>query len=298
MKVSVTTGLENYMYAPAFVTGTNAAQEIQVNGQPAMLFEGGYDANHTWDPTLKMVNVLQRRGMLVYWLILLMYQALEYTRVIKEEEVRASMLKTQLAEAHLQTLKTQLQPHFLFNTLHSISELIHEDVEAADTMIARLGDSDVDVASAAAVALDSGFTSAVLQRMALAFAGNDAPTINVLNGLLAKRSARIPERDRLDWESRVKFIAGDLERSEQLALLLLQRYPRDPRSYELLQLIYENLGRWDAQQSVLERLLALDSLGMEAGHGLCMPCLAFGNLTTARLNSPQCQSLWRLALSM
>lgn len=136
----------------------------------------------------------------------------------------------------------------------------------------------------AAVALDSGFTSAVLQRMALAFAGNDAPTINVLNGLLAKQSARIPERDRLDWESRVKFIAGDLERSEQLALLLLQRYPRDPRSYELLQLIYENLGRWDAQQSVLERLLALDSLGMEAGHGLCMPCLAFGNLTTARLN--------------
>jgi two-component system, LytTR family, sensor kinase len=79
-------------------------------------------------------------GLLVYWLILLMYQALEYTRVIKEEEVRASTLKTQLAEAQLQTLKTQLQPHFLFNTLHSISELIHEDIEAADTMIARLGD--------------------------------------------------------------------------------------------------------------------------------------------------------------
>ncbi len=79
-------------------------------------------------------------GLLVYWIIVLMHQALEYTRVIKEEEVRASALKTQLVEAQLQTLKMQLHPHFLFNTLHSISELIHEDIEAADTMIARLGD--------------------------------------------------------------------------------------------------------------------------------------------------------------
>ena len=34
----------------------------------------------------------------------------------------------------------QLNPHFLFNTLHSISELVHEDAEAADRMIARLSD--------------------------------------------------------------------------------------------------------------------------------------------------------------
>jgi two-component system, LytTR family, sensor kinase len=34
----------------------------------------------------------------------------------------------------------QLHPHFLFNTLHSISALVHKDPEAADRMIARLGD--------------------------------------------------------------------------------------------------------------------------------------------------------------
>lgn len=94
----------------------------------------------SWERLFQLTIGFFDYGLLVYWVILLMHQALEYTRLIKEEEVRASTLKTQLVEAQLQTLKTQLQPHFLFNTLHSISELIHEDVEAADTMIARLGD--------------------------------------------------------------------------------------------------------------------------------------------------------------
>ena len=43
-------------------------------------------------------------------------------------------------EAQLQTLQRQLQPHFLFNTLNTISALMHRDVEAADAMLARLGD--------------------------------------------------------------------------------------------------------------------------------------------------------------
>jgi LytS/YehU family sensor histidine kinase len=43
-------------------------------------------------------------------------------------------------QAELQALKMQLHPHFLFNTLHSISALLHQDVNAADRMIARLGE--------------------------------------------------------------------------------------------------------------------------------------------------------------
>jgi sensor histidine kinase YesM len=46
----------------------------------------------------------------------------------------------QLSQAQLQALKMQLQPHFLFNTLHSISALLNKDKEAARKMIARLGD--------------------------------------------------------------------------------------------------------------------------------------------------------------
>jgi len=54
--------------------------------------------------------------------------------------VRALELEKRLAQAKLQALQMQLNPHFLFNTLHSISSLMHKDVEAADTMITRLGD--------------------------------------------------------------------------------------------------------------------------------------------------------------
>ena len=49
-------------------------------------------------------------------------------------------IETRLVEARLQTLQRQLQPHFLFNTLNTISALMHRDVEAADAMIARLSD--------------------------------------------------------------------------------------------------------------------------------------------------------------
>jgi LytS/YehU family sensor histidine kinase len=49
-------------------------------------------------------------------------------------------LEKRLAEAKLQALQMQLNPHFLFNTLHSISALMHRDVEAADRMIVLLSD--------------------------------------------------------------------------------------------------------------------------------------------------------------
>lgn len=77
---------------------------------------------------------------LVYWTILLASYAFDYYQRYQEGALKASQLETQLAQAQLQALKMQLHPHFLFNTLHSISALMREDVEAADQMIARLGD--------------------------------------------------------------------------------------------------------------------------------------------------------------
>jgi signal transduction histidine kinase len=66
--------------------------------------------------------------------------ALDYYRKYREREVRASQLEARLAQAQLQVLKMQLHPHFLFNTLHAISALLHLDVAVADRMIARLGE--------------------------------------------------------------------------------------------------------------------------------------------------------------
>jgi signal transduction histidine kinase len=76
----------------------------------------------------------------IYWLILIAINALDYYHSFRVAEVKASELRAQLAQAQLHALKMQLHPHFLFNTLNSISALLHRDAEAADQMVARLGD--------------------------------------------------------------------------------------------------------------------------------------------------------------
>lgn len=75
----------------------------------------------------------------VYWVVLIVGWGLDYQQKFRAGETKAAVLAAQLADAQLQALKMQLQPHFLFNTLNSISALLHQDVEAADRMVARLG---------------------------------------------------------------------------------------------------------------------------------------------------------------
>ena len=58
----------------------------------------------------------------------------------QERKLKAAQLETRLIEARLKTLEAELHPHFLFNTLHAISTLMHRDPESADRMISRLSD--------------------------------------------------------------------------------------------------------------------------------------------------------------
>ena len=73
-------------------------------------------------------------------LIVIGAHALLYYDDFRASELQQSSLKTQLAQAQLRALKMQVHPHFLFNTLHSISSLVLEDPTKANSMIARLGD--------------------------------------------------------------------------------------------------------------------------------------------------------------
>lgn len=75
-----------------------------------------------------------------YFLLVALGYASDFYNRYQENEMRASQLETRLAHAQLDALKMQLHPHFLFNTLNSISALLHKDIETADKMIARLGD--------------------------------------------------------------------------------------------------------------------------------------------------------------
>lgn len=80
------------------------------------------------------------RWLLVYWFIFLMSHAFNYYNSYRKGELKASQLRIQLVQSQLEALKMQVQPHFLFNTLHSISALLSKDTEGARKMITRLGD--------------------------------------------------------------------------------------------------------------------------------------------------------------
>ncbi len=78
--------------------------------------------------------------MITYSAIAAASQAVLYYRETRDRAARATQIEAQLIEVRMATLQQQLQPHFLFNTLHAISTLMHRDVEAADRTLMRLSD--------------------------------------------------------------------------------------------------------------------------------------------------------------
>src|SRR5262245_1857472 len=79
-------------------------------------------------------------NVVVYWAILGFSHALAYYRESRERALQSLQLEAQLAQARLQALKMQLNPHFLFNSLNTVSQLIYEEPEKADRMITHLGE--------------------------------------------------------------------------------------------------------------------------------------------------------------
>jgi len=79
-------------------------------------------------------------GFMTYWALLAIQHSLHYQAEKARREVEASRLATELARSRLQVLKTQLQPHFLFNTLHAIVTLLNEDTVSAEDMLLRLSE--------------------------------------------------------------------------------------------------------------------------------------------------------------
>jgi two-component system LytT family sensor kinase len=109
----------------------------------AMLFPFGGRAvdGMGWWSYVQRQYLMQLDWMLAtYFCLVALGHAIAYWREAEERAVSAERLQTRLAEAQLQALQRQLQPHFLFNTLHTISGLMRSDVEAADLMIDRLSD--------------------------------------------------------------------------------------------------------------------------------------------------------------
>jgi two-component system, LytTR family, sensor kinase len=66
--------------------------------------------------------------------------AVRFYREARERERTALQLRQRLSQAQLEALKSQLQPHFLFNALNGVTALMHWDVAAADEMLTQLAD--------------------------------------------------------------------------------------------------------------------------------------------------------------
>lgn len=103
-----------------------------------------------WDPALQ--SYVSRAGhspfeliqsgfadqITMYIAILVAAHAYEYFERVRKQELEKSEFQRALAASELQALKTQLHPHFLFNTLHGIATLIDADRKSAKGMIVKL----------------------------------------------------------------------------------------------------------------------------------------------------------------
>jgi LytS/YehU family sensor histidine kinase len=78
--------------------------------------------------------------LMTYTTVLGLSYALHHSKESQARAVKEAQLETSLVQARLRTLEAELQPHFLFNTLHAISSLVHTNPDGADRMISRLSD--------------------------------------------------------------------------------------------------------------------------------------------------------------
>jgi two-component system LytT family sensor kinase len=74
-----------------------------------------------------------------FWVTVAAIYIFDSYREARNRQLATADLEARLAEAQLQNLRLQLQPHFLFNALNTISSVMHEDVDRADSMLAQLG---------------------------------------------------------------------------------------------------------------------------------------------------------------
>jgi two-component system LytT family sensor kinase len=91
-------------------------------------------------PGTVLARALTRPSNLVYWVIVVTHVVLNYERQKKDQEIRTARLERLVADARLTALRSQLHPHFLFNSLNAISAYIDTSPRAAKLMLEQLGD--------------------------------------------------------------------------------------------------------------------------------------------------------------
>ena len=97
---------------------------------------GSYDYGEMrWRYPMEFSNFI-----VVYTIFIAALTLFDYYRELRRRQLAAAEMEIRLAQAQLQNLQLQLQPHFLFNALNTISSVMYEDVKRADAMLAQLSD--------------------------------------------------------------------------------------------------------------------------------------------------------------
>lgn len=97
---------------------------------------GAYDYGYI--PFRIIMEYLKQFGL--FWVVFVVHTLIKTFKEKEAHRLKTAQLEEQLTKARLETLKMQLNPHFLFNTLNMISSTMYEDTPAADKMIANLSD--------------------------------------------------------------------------------------------------------------------------------------------------------------
>ena len=119
----------------------------------------------------------------VYAGFVLAWHAATYYREMRDRQLRATELESLLHQSQLEALRSQLNPHFLFNTLHSIAELVHSNPRLAEQLIVRLGEL-----------LRQVLQSSARQELTL------AEELDFIRGYVEIEQMRLGERLRVIWD--------------------------------------------------------------------------------------------------
>ena len=182
---------------PAFIIA-NLAGDISVVEVGRMIWPDQAPSSHTVDSayvfrTLRMAT----------WIFVAMagaYTAAAHKRLVVRREREAALLQTELARAQVSALRMQLNPHFLFNTLNGISEMIHERPDKAEEAVAELSDllrgALKTPAEGATLADELAWLRRYLSLQTLRFEDALDVVVDVPNELLGTRPGRILVRAR------------------------------------------------------------------------------------------------------
>ncbi len=103
------------------------------------LGEISFSAYNPQESITRMVNVMEKNFLIYFAMVFIIY-TYYYLQQVKNAEKQRSTLEKQLIQSRIKMLSSQLQPHFLFNTLNSISSLMEMDKKKAQDTIADLSD--------------------------------------------------------------------------------------------------------------------------------------------------------------